>query len=110
MVAKSDLDLHFQQLSLTDDMTTESLTDELTTREGYTDNFEKMEESFYRYMNRILKQNKIMENIHKSYQNAAAVSPLPAMSSSGTSSNATKLNIRYKPIEIPVFDPAKTQV
>ena len=109
--AKTDLDTHFQQLTFKDDMSSESLAEELNTQDNYTNNFEKIEETYYAYMNKILKQNEIIDNVHKSYQNAAAVSPYHSTTSSDSSRmDLNKLNIRYKPIEIPVFDASKTEI
>ena len=57
-------------------------------------------------MNKVFKQNEILDNIHKSYRQAAETTP---GSTGSKNEEPNRSNIKYKPIEIPTFDPAKTE-
>ena len=63
-------------------------------------NFEKTEEIFFSFMNKVFKQNEIVENIHKRYANNAAISSPSTSSMSTSSEDSSKLNLKFKPIEI----------
>ena len=104
---KVDLDQLIDQLCSIDDFPSSDLTDELKTHETYSINFEKLEELYFEHMNKVFKQNEILDNIHKSYRQAAETTPGSAGSKN---EEPNRSNIKYKPIEIPTFDPAKTEI
>ena len=105
---KQDMDILIDQLTTIEDFPPNDLAEELKTHESYSINFEKMEELYFEHMNKVFKQNELVENIHKSYRHAAETTPGSRTTFSDESNN--KLNIKYKPIEIPTFDPAKTEI
>ena len=65
---KVDLDQLIDQLCSIDDFPSSDLTDELKTHETYSINFEKLEKLYFEHMNKVFKQNEILDNIHKSYR------------------------------------------
>ena len=67
---KTDLDQLIDQLCSIDDFPSSDLTDELKTHETYSINFKKLEELYFEHMNKVFKQNEILDNIHKSYRQA----------------------------------------
>ena len=58
-------------------------------------------------MNKVFKQNEILDNVHISYRQAAETMP---GNTENQNYNPNKLNINYKPIGAQTFDPAKTEI
>ena len=73
-------------------------------------NFDKIEVSYFQYLNKILKQTETIQQIHQSYRNAATDNISGATATAHSDDHSNKLNVKFKPIEIPVFDPEKTEI
>lgn len=104
---KTDINQLIEQLCFIDDLLSIYLTDESKTHETYSINFEKLEEMYFEHMNKVFKQTEILDNIHKSFRQAAETTP---GSKESNSEDRNRSNIKYKPIKIPTFDPAKTKI
>lgn len=105
---KQEMDMLIDQLTTLEDFPSYEFTEELKTHKSYSINFEKMVDVYYEHMNKVYKQNELVENIHKSFRQAAEATPGSRGTLPDESSNT--LNIKYKPIEIPTLDPAKTEI